>query len=202
MASGLYQNHEIVERFLAAYAAGPVAQFFVAPMDFDVVGMLIGANVAPGGTNFVTVNVSDVPTSQQGGPGVNANVAAYNLWTAANVPTLTGTAKVSLPVQQPGIIQNQPYSLNYPLPGPAGTQGFVTSQQTTLTTINPVLTPPTVYKYSVGALVAPDNTYTDYNGIVGAPASYVHAGDVLSFVLGGTPGAAAGLSMELVLSKR
>jgi hypothetical protein len=55
----------------------------------------------------------------------------------------------------------------------------------------------------MSTLVAPDNTYTDYNGITSTPASYIHAGDVLSFVIAGaSPGSAANLQMELILLKR
>ena len=54
--------------------------------------------------------------------------------------------------------------------------------------------------------MAPDNTYTDLNGFT-VPASTVHAGDVLSFVVtaGGSAvsvGSAANLEIVLYTNKR
>jgi hypothetical protein len=53
----------------------------------------------------------------------------------------------------------------------------------------------------MGALVAPDNTYTDFNGFTSA-ASHVHAGDILTFVVGGTAGSSANLEVVLYCQKR
>ena len=79
--------------------------------------------------------------------------------------------------------------------------GFTTwPQSTAQTTDSPVVTPPTIKEYYVTGIVAPDNTYTDLNGVVQS-AGYVHAGDVLTWtVAAGTGGAgsAAG-TVELVL---
>ena len=214
MSTGLYQDHFIVERFLATPSAQTITQKYVAPADLDILGLIAVLGTAPGtsATTGLTVNVSNSPTSQIGGPG--ASVSAYNLWTAANVPTLANTATNNLVVSQSNtfygaqqLVQNSAYALNYPLPGPTGTQGYVTAQSTAQTTEAPVLSPPTVYKTGITGFgsVAPDNTYTDYNGITGVAASVVRAGDVLSFVVTALTsgiGAAANLNIELVASKR
>jgi hypothetical protein len=203
MSTGLYPNNATVERWLAgAVSAQTIAQPYFVPFDSDVLGLILYAGTAPGGSNTFSVNVNNTPTSQTGGAGTTVN--AYNLWTATNVPTVTGTAHSNLTAQQTlQVVENIPYAINYPLPGPSGTTGFVTAQSTAQTTTNPVTSPPLVYKFSMSALVAPDNTYTDYNGFTGTPASFVHVGDVLSFVIsGGSPGSAANLQMELILAKR
>jgi hypothetical protein len=214
MSTGLYQDHFIVERFQATPSAQTITQKYVAPADLDVLGLILVAGTAPGtsAVTGLTVNVSNTPTSQTGGPG--ASVAPYNLWTAANVATLANTATTNLTVVQSNtffgaqqLVQNSPYALNYPLPGPSGTVGYVTAQATSQTTEVPVTSPPVVYRTGItgyGA-VAPDNTYTDYNSIAGTPASVVRAGDVLSFVIAALSngiGAAANLNIELVASKR
>jgi hypothetical protein len=194
MSSGLYSNIELVERNQAAYSAAAIAQPFLCPCDMDVVGLAMYIGTAPGGTAGVTCNISNSPTSQL------ASVAAYNLWTAANTPTISGTNKGNQVATSTTVINNQPYAVNYPFPGPSGSSGYKTAQQTTLTTETPVVAPPTISEYGVAPLVAPDNTYTDLNGVTQA-ASYIHAGDVLTFtVAAGTGGAgsAAGV-VELVL---
>lgn len=208
MATGHYQDHEVVERFLGSVADGSITQQFIAPYDFDVLGLILVCGTAPGATHAVSVNVQNFPTSQNGGSGTS--VAEYNLWTTANQPTVTGTAVHNLTLTQSvQLVENIPYALNYPLPGPSGTQGYVTAQSTSQTTTSPVTTPPLIYKFGVTspslagtAFFAPDNTYTDYNGITGVSASRVHAGDILTFnVLGASLGSAANLNMELVLLK-
>lgn len=202
MASGLQPNIELIERFSAgAVSASSVAQVFVAACDLDVVGLVLYAVTAPGGTSTFNVNVSDFPTSQQGGGGTT--VGAYNLWTAANVPTVTGTAHSnSVAVQSIQVVENIPYALNYPLPGQSPVTGYKTAQATAQTTTTAVTTPPLIYNYQMSGLVPPDNTYTDYNGIV-QPANWVHAGDILTFVIAGaSPGAAANLEMVLYTQKR
>jgi hypothetical protein len=200
MSSGLYPNTEVIERFSSGgISAGAVAQPFMAPYDLDVVGLLIYLVTAPGTTASINVNVSDFPTSQQGGGGTT--VSAYNLWTAANVPTITGAAKSnSVAVQNISLVDNFPYALNYPLPGASPTTGYKTAQATAQTTQTAVTAPPTFFEYQMSQLVVPDNTYTDYNGQV-QPASVVHAGDVLTFNIAGTPGSAANLEMILYTVK-
>lgn len=215
MSSGLYQDHLIFTNFLASVAAvNPMIQRFVAPVDVDVLGMILFSSAAPGASNGVVLNVTVTPTSQTGGSGTN--VSAYSLWTAANAPSILGTATTNLTVVQSStfygnqtLTTNVPYALNYPLPGPSGTQGYTTAQTSVLTTETPVTAPPTSYRTSITGYgsVAPDNTYTDYNGNTLTPASLVHAGDILSFVItaGGTNvsvGSAANLTCELVCSKR
>ena len=194
MAAGLYANMELVERFLSSYAAGSITQKFVAPVDLEVQGILALIGTAPGGSASVLFNVSNTPTSQPG-------VGAYNLWTTANTPTIAGTATTSFSTTLlPTVNKNVPYALNYPLPGASGTSGYNTAQSTSQTTETPVTSPPTMATYGLLPLTAPDNSYTDYNG-VNQPASIVHAGDVLTFtVAAGTGGAgsAAG-TVELVL---
>jgi hypothetical protein len=201
MSTGLYPDNIVVERYLLNLADETLVQPFVAPFDIDVLGLLATVAVAPGAGNKFNVNVSNFPTSQQG--GALASVSAYNLWTAANVPTISGTATASYTTSNSGtVIENQPYALNYPFPGPAGTVAYQTSQATAQTTSNPVTAPPVTYQYKLVPPVGPDATYTDYNGNT-LPASLVHAGDVLSFTLNGTgPGSASGLSIVLFGSKR
>ena len=214
MSSGLYQDHIIANVFLASVTATTLGQKWVAPADADVLGCIINLGTAPGTNDGITVNVNNSPTSQTGGPGTN--VAAYNLWTATNVPTILGTATNNLTVTQNDtfygaqpLIKNQPYALNYPLPGPSGTVGYVTAQSTAQTTEVPVTSPPVQYFFGLSGYgsVAPDATYTDYNGNTLTPASVLHAGDVLSFVIaaagsGASVGAAANLNIELVCAKR
>jgi hypothetical protein len=214
MSTGLYQDHFIVDRFLASVSASTITQRYVAPADLDVLGMILFVTAAPGSTNGVIVNVSNSPTSQTGGSGTP--VSAYNLWTATNAPTILGAATNNLVVSQSStfygaqsLVTNVPYALNYPLPGPSGTVGYITAQATALTTETPVTSPPVVFRYGITGFgsVAPDNTYTDYNGALATPASLIHAGDVLSFVItaGGASvsvGSAANLEIELVCSKR
>lgn len=201
MSAGLYPAQVLVERFVAAPALGNQAQVFVAPCDLEVVGLVAVAGTAPS-AGAVTINISDSPTSQI------ANVAAYNLWTAANVPTIAEAATKSFTTSASDafgtaygtLLDNQPYALDYPFPGPSGTSGYETAQSTALTTQSPVTSPPALYIYSMEDLVAPDNTYSDYNGIT-QPASWVHAGDVLTFVLGGTITSLANLEIVLYLDK-
>lgn len=208
MSTGLYQDHFVAERFVANPTAQTVGQRYVVPADADVLGLILWLGTAPGVNDGVIVNVNNLSTSQQGGLGTP--VGAYNLWTAANAPSILGANTTNLTVVQSPLVTNVPYALNYPLPGPSGTQGYVTAQSNVLVTENPVTAPPTSYKVGVNPLygsVAPDATYTDYNGVTGQPASYVRAGDVLAFVItaGGSGlsiGAAANLNIELVLSKR
>jgi hypothetical protein len=196
---GLYNNPILIERFQAAISATTLTQVFIAPTDLEVIGLVAAlGTTAPGAGNGVAINVSNSPTSQL------ANVSAYNLWTATNVPTILGASKTTFSTSTTTtVVKNLPYALNYPLPGPSGTTGFVTAQATAQTTETPVTAPPTLAEYQMGALVAPDNVYTDFNGIVNSPANWVHAGDILSFVTSaaGTNasiGAAAG-TLEIVL---
>lgn len=195
--AGLYASSILIERSLATVVAGDLTPVFVAPCDLDVVGLLAHVTTAPGAGDEVTVNILNTPTSQ------SANVAAYDLWTTANVPTISGVALSSVgTTTSVAVIDNRPYALDYPLPGPAGTSGFETAQSTSYITQTPVTAPPQEYRYELDPYVAPDNTYTDFNGVVGTPASVVHAGDVLTFVVGGTVGAAADLEVVLFVNKR
>jgi hypothetical protein len=197
MSSGLYPNAEIVERFQASVSAANLAQPFIAPCDLDIIGLLAVVGTAPGSTNVMTLNVNNSPTSQL------ANVSAYNLWTAANVPGITGTSTKSFATSTTQtLIENIPYPLNYPLPGPSGTRGYVTAQATSQTTETPVVAPPTMAVYQLLGLTPPDNTYTDFNGVASTPASLIHAGDVLTFVVGGAVGSAANLAISLYMQKR
>ena len=210
MSAGLYQDHYVIERFLASVSATTIAQRAVVPFDADVLGMVLWLGTAAGGTSGVNVNVSDLATTQQNVTGAaNTGPAAYNLWTAANVPTITGTATTNLKQVNTTLVQNSPYALNYPLPGPTGTQGYVTAQSNVLTTQSPVTAPPSIIKPTLTPLfgsAAPDNTFVSLNGFTD-PASTVHAGDVLSFVItaggsGVSLGSAANLNIQLVCSKR
>ena len=214
MSTGLYQDHFIVERFVSSPSSQTIGQKYVAPVDLDILGLIIVLGTAPGtsAVTGITVNVSNTSTSQTGGGGTT--VAAYNLWTAANVPTVAFNATTNLTVSQSNtfygaqqLVNNNPYALNYPLPGPSGTVGYTTAQATALTTETPVTSPPVIYRYAITGFgaVAPDSVYTDYNGVTGTPASLVHAGDVLSFVvtqLSNGIGAAANANIELVASNR
>lgn len=209
MPQGLYPDTEMVERFLGSVAAGNITQRFIAPFDLDVLGVLLSVSAAPGSTDGVIFNVSNSPTSQLSSSQGGTAVSAYNLWTAANAPSILGTATTYpvAPATFTSLVDNFPYAQNYPLPGPSGTTGYVTAQSTTQTTESPVTSPPTFYKYGMNGISVPDNTYTDYNGVTLSPASYVHAGDVLTFVLsaGGASvsvGSAANLEMLLLVSKR
>jgi hypothetical protein len=214
MSTGLYQDHIIVDRFLASVSATTITQRYVAPVDFDVLGCMLFVSTAPGANNGVILNVNNSSSSQTGGGGTT--VAAYNLWSTANAPTILGTATNNLTLIQSNVfygsqslVTNVPYALNYPLPGPSGTQGYYTAQSNVLQTETPVTSPPTIYKYGINGYgaVAPDNTYTDYNGVTLTAASLVHAGDVLSFVVtaggsGASVGSAANLEIVLVGTKR
>jgi hypothetical protein len=194
MSSGLYSNIELVERTQASYSAAAIGQPFLCPCDMDVVGMALWIGTAPGAAAAVTVQISDSPTSQL------ASVSAYNLWTAANIPTISGTNKMNVSAVSTTVVQNTPYAVNYPFPGPSGSTGYKTAQATSTVVETPVVTPPTISEYGISGLVAPDNTYTDLNGVTQS-ASFVHAGDVLTFtVAAGTGGAgsAAGV-VEIVL---
>lgn len=187
----LYSDAILVERYDASPTAANLDQVFVAPVDLVVLGLLATVGTAPGGTDTVTVNISDSPTSQL------ASVAAYNLWSTSMVPTITGTAKNSFTTSTTTqVIENRPYALDYPLPGPDGTTGYETAQSTSQTTQSIVASPPKISIYEMGALVAPDETYTDFNSLT-QNASLVHAGDVLTFAVGGTIGSAA--KLEIVL---
>lgn len=209
MPSGLYPDVILIERFLASVTASTLSQKFIAPVDLEVLGMVMTVGTAPGSNNGVILNVSNFPTSQQG--GTNASVSAYNLWTATNAPTILGTGTNNAgTTNSTTLVYNAPYALNYPLPGPTGTAGFQTAQSAAQTTETPVVAPPTVFQFKSAGLVAPDNTYNDYNfGVTGvvSPASVVHAGDVLSFVItgggsGASVGSAANLEAVLVCTKR
>jgi hypothetical protein len=203
MASGLYPDAFVVERFLASVSATTITQPWPVPFDCDVVGMMLVVGTAPGATHAVSVNVSNSPTSQI------SVVSAYNLWTTANVPTITGTATFNFTTTldttfygSQSLVKNVPYSLNYPLPGPSGTTGFITAQSTSTGTSTPVTSPPTLTIPELTALVVPDNTYTDINSVTLVPASHLHAGDIASFVVSGSSlGSAANLEMELILLK-
>jgi hypothetical protein len=195
MASGLYPADLIIERYLSSVSAETLGQKFVAPVDLDVLGIVAILGTAPGANDGLVINVSNTPTSQTG-------VSAYNLWTAANAPSILGTSTANYTTTTAiTVVENTPYPVNYPFPGTSGTVGYKTAQSTSTSVSTPVVTPPTISIYQMSALVAPDNTYTDFNGYT-LPALYVHAGDVLSFVLtaGGT-GASVGASasLELVL---
>jgi hypothetical protein len=199
---GLYDDAVVFERFQASVSAANLSQPLVAPCDLEVVGLVARLGTAPGGASTVTINVSNSPTSQLAG------VSAYNLWTALNVPTITGTASTSFTTSAPTtqatgqpLIKNLPYALNYPFPGPSGTTGFVTAQSTSQTVETPVTAPPTLAKYQMSALVAPDNTYSDLNSIV-TPANILHAGDIATFVVGGGIGSAANLALSLFCQRR
>jgi hypothetical protein len=199
MSSGLYSNIELIERSQASYSAAAIAQPFLCPCDMDVVGLGLWIGTAPGGTAGITVQISDSPTSQL------ASVSAYNLWTTANIPTISGTKQSNLLASSTTVNQNTPYAVNYPFPGPSGTVGYKTAQATSQTTETPVVAPPTITEYGITGLVAPDNTYTDLNGAT-QPASYIHAGDVLTFTVaaasGGAGSAAGVVTMTLYCLKR
>lgn len=198
--SGFYDSPVLIERFLASVSAENLPQPFIVPTDLDVIGLVAHVGTAPGGADGVTINGSVFPTSQQG--GALASVSAYNLWTTANVPSILGTAVNSFTTTNTTeVIQNFPYALDYPLPGPAGTVGYETAQATSQITTAPVTAPPELYIYEMGALVAPDNTYTDYNGVTLKPAYHLHAGDVLTFVIGaGGTGASVGAAANLAIT--
>ena len=200
---GLFLSPVIVERYLASVSASTLAQVFVAPTDLTVVGLVAYVGTAPASTDTVKINVSNSPTSQLVSPAgaANQSVVAYSLWTAANVPTITGTATTSFTTSNStSVIENTAYALNYPLPGPSGTSGYKTAQSTSQYTQSPVIAPPDMYVYELGALTGPDNTYSDLNGQTQS-AALIHAGDVLSFVLTGTVGSAADLQISLFCQK-
>lgn len=207
MANGLYSNPIIIERTASStFTTGTTFPTFVAPADLTIVGLLAYVSTAPS-TSF-TINVSNSPTSQSATPsgstGLTAVSTPYNLWTPANVPTITGPAKFSTATTNTtAVIENLPYALGYPLPGAtgAGTTGFITAQQATPgSNANAVSSPPKLYAYGLNNLVAPDSTYTDLNGITQSTA-LVHAGDLLTFVIGGTPTGAANLQISLFALK-
>lgn len=190
MSAGLYPGVLAIERF-ASSPSGTLSQAFVVPDDLEIIGLLAYCGTAPGGATKMTINVSNNPISQA------SKVAPYNLWTATNVPSITGTAVTSYSaVISNTVINNNPYAHNYPLPGPSGTSGFTTAQSTSQTTETPVTSPPTMIIPTISALVAPDNTYTDINGFTGTPAKIVKAGDVLSFVIANQGSTA---NLEIVL---
>lgn len=196
MASGLYPDIEVIERYLSSVATGNMVQPFIAPCDLDIIGLVAHVGTAPGGSTLLTINVSNSPTSQL------SVVSAYSLWTTANAPGILGTATNSFSVANPAtVIKNVPYALNYPLPGPSGQSGYVTAQSQSQTTQSPVVAPPTQTEYGLSApLVGPDAVYNDLNG-VSQPASWVHAGDILTFVLSGAAGSAANLGISIYASK-
>lgn len=199
MSSGLYSNIEIVERFQSAYSAAAITQKFLCPCDMDVVGLGLLIGTAPGANAAITCQVQNSPTSQL------SVVSAYNLWTTANVPTISGTNTGNLLAANTTVNQNTPYAVNYPFPGPSGSVGYKTAQATSTVTETPVVTPPTIAIPGISGLVAPDNTYSDINGAT-QPATYVHAGDVLTFTVaagtGGAGSAAGTLEIVLYLLKR
>lgn len=194
-----YGDTVIIERFQASVSAANLGQPFVAPTDLEIIGLVASAGTAPGSTNAMTINLNVSPTSQL---GVAASPSPYNAWTAASVPTITGSAKTSYATTNTTtVIENRPYPLNYPLPGPGNSTGYVTAQSTSQTTENAVTAPPTLFQFKLPTLVLPDNTYTDLNGFT-TSAGLIHAGDVVTFVVGGVVGSAANLAISLFLSKR
>ena len=200
MASGLYPADIVFERFLGSVSATSLSQKIVVPADLDIIGLVASVGTAPGATNGVVINISNSPTSQL------AKVSAYNLWTSANAPSILGTNTTSYSFITGTVVENLPYAVNYPLPGPSGTTGYVTAQSTSQTTETPVTSPPTLSILTISGIVAPDNTYTDYNGLV-APASWVRAGDILTINItaGGSSvslGSAANLEISLLAAKR
>lgn len=194
MPAGLYADLEIIERWSPTVAAGSLNGFlqpFIAPCDMEIQGLIAVAGTAPGGSTSMSVNLAVTPTSQ------SPTVSAYNAWTAANAPVIVGTATKSFATSTTAtVVKNVPYALNYPLPGPSGTAGYTTAQSTSQTTETPVTSPPTQALYQTAALVAPDNTYSDFNGITQS-AGYLHAGDSVLVVVGANVGSAA--SMEVVI---
>lgn len=202
MPGGIYDSPVIIERFLASVTASSLPEVFLAPCDLEVIGLMAVLGTAPGSTDGITVNISNSPTSQLG------TVSAYNLWTATSVPSILGTATKSYTTDTTRtVIENVPYALGYPLPGPTGTKGYETAQQTSQITETPVTAPPSINVFEMGALVVPDGTYTDFNGATLVPANIVHAGDVLSFVVAAagtnnSVGAAANLALSLLMQKR
>ena len=200
---GLFLSPVIVERYLASVSSSTLAQVFIAPTDLTVVGLVAVLGTAPGGTDTLKINISNSPTSQLTPPAgaANQSVAAYSLWTAANVPTIAGTAKTNVAISNTtSVIENTAYALNYPLPGPSGTTGYKTAQSTSQYTQSPVIAPPDMYVYELGALTGPDNTYSDLNGQTQS-AALIHAGDVLSFVLTESAGSSANLQISLFCQK-
>ena len=202
--AGLYPAPVIVERNSSSSAAATLFPPFVAPDDLEVFGIVLNLGTAPGAGDGVAVNVSNSPTAQLSASQGGTAVSAFNLWTTANRPTILGanTTSPGVPATFTSLAINKPYAVNYPLPGPSGTVGYITAQATTQTTETPVVTPPTTYKYGISGLVAPDNTYTDYNGVTGSPATIVHAGDVLTFVIsaaGASVSVGAAANLEIVL---
>jgi hypothetical protein len=197
--SSLYPDNIIVERFQASVSAATLAQPFIVPVDLDVVGLVMWLGTAPGATDGLILNLQVTPTSQ--------GLSNYNAYTAANAPTILGTAtEFPATSNTTTLVDNFAYALNYPLPGPSGTKGFTTSQATAQTTETPVVSPPTFGVYQLAGLTAPDNTYTDFNSVT-QPASVLHAGDVVKFVVtaGGASvslGSAANLAISLLLQKR
>ena len=221
MPGGLYDNPILIPfqqgtTLAGAVSAATLFPVFIAPCDLEIVGLEMHVGTVPGtdATHGFTVNVSDYPTSQLltsigaaiAGAAAGAVSAAYNLWTATNVPTIANaaTSYPTVGATIPTLIENTPYALNYPLPGPSGTVGYKTAQSTSTTTETPVTAPPTMSQFQMAAFVAPDSTYVDYNGFT-VPTAIVHAGDALSFVitaLTGGVGAATGLSGVLYAQKR
>lgn len=208
---GLFQSPVLAERFYSAVTVGNLAQPFVAPCDLEVISLVGRVGTAPGAGNTFTVNVNVTPTSQQVGlpSGVTA-IPSYNLWSSANVPTISGTSTTTFVTSASDadlgtlLLLNEPYALNYPLPGPlngpytdgTGVSGFYTAQSTSQQVQEPVVSPPPMYEYGMTTPVRPDAQYNDINGI-SQPTYWVHAGDVLTFTVGGTVGSAADLSLVL-----
>jgi hypothetical protein len=205
--SGLYPSTVLVERFLASVSAETMAQKFIAPCDLEILGMLLVLGTAAGAGDGVTVNVSNNPVAQANVASTQLSPNPYNLWTAANVPSVAGSATsnitsgtITTNAYLGALLENKPYALEYPFPGPPGTVGFETAQQTSQITSAPVTTPPTIVKFGITAgLVAPDNTYTDANGFTSTPTSTVHEGDILSFVIGAISSVGAAANLEIVL---
>jgi hypothetical protein len=199
MAAGLYGDSFIIERSLSSVSATNLTPF-IAPCDLEVLGLVAYLATAPGSTDGVVLNGSNAPTSQ-------TNVNAYNLWTSANAPSILGTSHDSFSTSSTNrsVVENRPYPLNYPLPGPSGTSGFYTAQAQATATETPVTAPPTIDIFNMAALVPPDNTYTDFNGFT-ANANILHAGDVLTLSVaaggsGNSVGSAANLQVSLYLQR-
>jgi hypothetical protein len=207
---GLFQSPVIITGSQASVAAGNISPLFVAPCDLEIIGLVAYVGTAPGAGDGVILNGSVAPTSQIG-TGSQETPNPYNLWsttaTPNNRPSILGTSQTSFTVSQSTkVVQNSPYALNYPLPGPTGTSGYVTAQSTSQTTETPVTAPPQVTAFGISALVQPDNTYTDFNGFT-LSAAILHAGDVVTWTVtaGGTNvsvGSAANLTFSVYCNKR
>lgn len=226
-SGGIYASPVLIERTGTYSAAALGAQYLVAT-DLEVEGLMANVATAPGTGHAITVNVAVTPQSQltqsaAGSPTSQQTPNPYNLWTATNVPTISGAANNSFSISQSNVFYGAQdlvtnsstttgglpvsggYALNYPFPGPASTVGYETAQQTSTITSAPVTSPPVVYKTGIGALVQPDNTYTSFNGDT-ASASILHAGDLLTFNMaagtGGAGSAAGNIVVVLFCQKR